>query len=201
VSLLTLNSLFGAAGGRLLASDVLRQIGLEIAIVQVEADLQDQTSEQLTGPAAEVAARIRQLEAKGQIVVLDRIRITTMENQATMVQSGRTVNIASGQQSFGGRGGPGQMSYQQQQVGTLVSATATVNGDAVLLELQVEKSHLPPAVAAVKGEPAPPPTGPETLTCQVTARIENAQIRERGPAGRRRGGDCLGAQASLRAAP
>ncbi len=77
--------------------------------------------------------------------------------------------------SFGGRGGPAQTSDQQQSVGTVISVTASVDGDAIVVRLNVEKSQLERRESKSEADDEFVPSGTETLTSQVTVRIENGK--------------------------
>jgi hypothetical protein len=156
------------------SSDHHRAIVMEVLIVGAKGGTKDEHALELCGPSDEVAVRIRQLESAGQIVVIDRIRLTTVENQKTVFQAGATTPVASGR-NFGGRGGGAQTSYQHQQLGTLISATAKVDGDVIVVELEVEKSQLERRT----GQPQPDdefvPLATETLTSHVTLPIGNGK--------------------------
>jgi hypothetical protein len=163
---LNANARAGAAETKPSVSPALRAIAIEVLIVGAKGE----HAVELSGPSDEVAARVRELESEGQIVVIDRVRLTTLEGHKTLVQAGRNAPIATAQ-SLGGRGGPVQRSYQYQELGTLISATARADGDAVVVELEVEKSQLEQRAGKPRPEDEFVPLGTETLTLQVTARI------------------------------
>ncbi|MHC4407073.1 MAG: hypothetical protein ACYTG0_46260 [Planctomycetota bacterium] len=139
---LTVNARSGVTETKTPVSRAPRAIAIEVLIVGTKGGTKDEHTVQLSGPTDEVAARLRELESKGRIVVVDRIRLTTLENQKMLIQAGRTTPIASGRFP-GGRGGPAQKSYHHENLGTLISATAIVDGDAIVVELEVEKSQWP----------------------------------------------------------
>jgi type II secretory pathway component GspD/PulD (secretin) len=167
---LTVNARSGIAETKTPVSRAPRAIAIEVLIVGTKGGTEDEHTVQLSGPTDEIAARLRELESKGQIVDIDRIRLTTLENQKALVQAGRATPVASGR-SLGGRGGPAQMSYQHQNLGTLISATARVDGDAIVVELQVEKTQLERHAGKPQADDEFVPLGTETLTSQVTVRI------------------------------
>ncbi len=171
---LTVNARYGAAEPKAPTSHAPRAIALEVLIVGTKGGPKDEHAAELSGPSDKVAARLRKLESEGQIVVIDRIRLTTVENQKTLVQGGRAAPVASGR-TLVGRGGPPQTSYRQQSVGTLISATARVDGDVVIVELQVEKSELERRPSKPQPDDEFVPLGTETLTSQATVRIESGK--------------------------
>ena len=77
--------------------------------------------------------------------------------------------------SMSARGGPSQVSYQQQQVGTLIAATARVVEDAILIELQVEKSQVERRTEPTEPENEFVPVGTETLTLHLSLRVESGK--------------------------
>ncbi len=149
-----------------------RAVEIEVLIVEITGAPNDKRLVGLSDSSEKVAARVRELESKGEVDVLDRIRLTTLEGQRAMVQVGRSVAVASGRM-FSSRGGSPRTSYQQQQIGTFISATARVDGKTVLTELQVEKSQLEqrPAKADAKPDDEFVPRATETMTSQTTVRI------------------------------
>ncbi|MAG93219.1 MAG: hypothetical protein CMJ48_05665 [Planctomycetaceae bacterium] len=149
-----------------------RAVEIEVLIVEITGAPNDKRLVGLSDSAEKVAARVRELESKGEVDVLDRIRLTTLEDQRAMVQVGRSVAVASGRM-VSSRGGSPRTSYQQQQIGTLISATARVDGKTVVAELQVEKSQLErlPAKADSKPDDEFVPRATETMTSQTTVRI------------------------------
>jgi type II secretory pathway component GspD/PulD (secretin) len=157
----------GVAEANATASHAPHAIAIEVLIVGTKGGIHEEHAIELSGPADTVAAQVRALESKGQIVFLDRIRLTTLENHKTLVQSGVTTPVASGR-TFGGRGGT---SFQQRSVGTLISATARVEGDAIVVELEVEKSGLKRHPDQSLSDDEFVPQGTETLTSQATVRI------------------------------
>ena len=167
---LTVNARSGPAETKAPTPHAPRAIAIEVLIVDAKDGTKDERAVELCGPSDEVAARLCELESKGRIVAIERIRLTTLEGQKTLVQAGRTAPVASGRSSSG-RGGPAQTSYQRQDFGTLISATARADGDAILGELQVERSQLERRAGKPQSDDEFVPLGIETLTSQVTVRI------------------------------
>jgi type II secretory pathway component GspD/PulD (secretin) len=152
------------------ASPAHRAVGIEVLIVDAKGGTEDEHALGLPGPSDEVAARLQELESQGRIVVIDRIRLTTVENQKTLFQAGRDAPLATGR-STGGRGGGFQTSYRHQNLGTLISTTARVDGGAIVVELEVEKSQLERRAGRPQTEDEFVPLATETLTSQNTLRI------------------------------
>ena len=155
-------------------SHASRAIAMEVLIVRTNWGPNDERSLTLSGPTDEVAARLRDLESEGQILTTDRISLTTLENEETQIHSGKTTPVATAR-SFGGPGGAAQTSYQHQSVGTLISVTAKVDGEAIVVKLNVEKSQLEQSESKSKADDEFVPLGTETLTSQVVMRIENGK--------------------------
>ncbi len=63
------------------------------------------------------------------------------------------------------------MSYQHQNLGTLITASTSVEGDAIIVKLDVEKSQLERRGSTPQADDGLAPLGTETLTSQVTVRI------------------------------
>ena len=152
----------------------LRVIGIELQIIDIQRGTADEHTVGLSGPSEEVAARVRELESTGQIVRIDRFGLTTLEDQKAVLQAGKTMAVPTGRSNFG-RGGPAQMSYQQENFGTQISAVAKVDGDVIVIELEVEKSRLASPADQFAGEGDVVPLGTETFTSQVAARIRSGQ--------------------------
>jgi len=80
----------------------------------------------------------------GSSRMIDKVRLTTLENKAAKVQLGQQVAVPTGStRSFGGRGT--QVSMQNQQFGTILEAVAVDGPDGITIDLTVEKSWLEPA--------------------------------------------------------
>ena len=167
----TVNPRAGAGDTEAPDSDSLRAIAIEVLILGTQGGNSDQFVAELTGSSERVATRVRELQAEGRAVVIDRIRLTTLEDQKMLVQSGRTAPVATGR-SFRGSGQP-QTSYQQQSFGTLLSGTAQVDNDAIVVEFQIERSQLERSAENSESDDrfVPPATG--SLTAQTTVRIRS----------------------------
>jgi type II secretory pathway component GspD/PulD (secretin) len=174
---LTLSPRFGVAATKTSESRAQRAIAIEVLIVRAHKDIEEDHSFECSGPSEEVAARVRELQSEGRIDVVDRIRLTTVEDQKAQFQAGRVAPVVSGR-SFAGRGvSPqrSQLSYQQKNLGTLITAVARVDGNAIVVELQVEKSQLERRAGSPKPDDEFVPLATETLTTQATVRIRSGK--------------------------
>lgn len=117
-----------------------RAIVMEVLIVAAKGGTKDEHALEFSGPSDEVAVRIRELESEGRIVVIDRIRLTTVENQKTVFQAGTTAPVASGR-TFGGRAGGAQTSHRQQELGTLGQIRVGVDLRTNSLIVSTEQDH------------------------------------------------------------
>jgi type II secretory pathway component GspD/PulD (secretin) len=167
----------GVAATKTSESRGQRAIAIEVLIVRTHKDIKEDHTFEFSGPSEEVAARVRELQSDGRIDVVDRVRLTTVENQKVQFQAGRVAPVVSGR-SFVGRGvSPprSQLSYDQKTLGTLVSVVARVDVDAIVVELQVEKSQLERHAGSSKPDDEFVPLATETLTTQVTLRIRSGK--------------------------
>ena len=169
---LTVNVRSGAAEMETADSHSLRAIALEVLILGIQGGMADNYATELSGSSENVAARVRQLQSEGQAIVIDRLRLTTLENRKMLVQSGKTAPVATGRSSRG-PGGPTQTSYQQQSFGTLLSGTAQIDGDAILVELQIERSELEPTTKSSQDGDEFVPTATGSFTSQTTVSIRS----------------------------
>jgi type II secretory pathway component GspD/PulD (secretin) len=147
---------------------------MEILIVRTNWNMNEQRAVRLSGQTEEVIAQIQELQSNGQMVVTDRVSLTILENEETTIQCGKTTPVATGQ-SFGGRGGPPQRSYQHQDFGTLISVLAKIDGDAIVAKLNVEKSQLGRRGTGSESDDEFAPPEVETLTSQANVRIKDGR--------------------------
>jgi hypothetical protein len=122
---------------------------------------------ELTGPARDVKAKIRELQQKGLVTSVKTVQITSVERESTrsrvsesrpFVPGVTALGGALGGGGFGGRGGGGggpgagpmARSISYREVGTSVQIKAEIGPDGqVLVEVQVEDSHMRPAENSV----------------------------------------------------
>jgi hypothetical protein len=143
-------------------------------LVRTNWEPNSERSQTLSGPTDEVAARLRDLESEGEILAIDRIAVTTLENEEAQIHLGQSVPIPRGR-SFRGPSGPVQTSYEYQSIGTVVTVTARGDGDAVVLKLSCEKSQLAQRDHESDVDEGTVPPGTETLTSQLAVRIESGK--------------------------
>lgn len=163
---------------------------VEIHVVIADVGAKDRPKESFSSePADKVLALVRQLEEQGKLEACSRVRLTTLEGQSATAQFGERKALVTGRSrtsaardQFGG-GFPQQTSYTMENLGTLISATASVLDDGdILVQLQIERSRLAadaPVIAAAN-EPARPESDlppPRTLTTSTrsTVRIADGQ--------------------------
>ena len=147
-------------------------IFLEVFIIRTNWGPNDESVRTLLGPSDLVDERLQELESAGQILAVDHISWTTLENEENQIHLGRTTPVPSGR-SFRGPGGPSQMSYQQQSIGTQISAIASVDNGIVVVHLNVEKSELEQRDDQPEADGEFVPVGTKTLTSQVTVRVQD----------------------------
>lgn len=116
-------------------------LAVDVYIVQSEgAEGQDTSPLDFQGTGEDVRKQLNELEKAEKIKVLDRLKLSTVEDVQTMVQVGKQTSVVRGGGFGGGRGGV----VSREQVGTLANLTARADGDRVVMNLQVEKSFVSP---------------------------------------------------------
>jgi len=150
-------------------------IAFDVTILRTTAGPDRIPAADLSGDPAKVDARIAELEKAGSVELIDRLHLTTLDNQRAQVQVGQNVFVPQpgGISGFPGRPQQRAVSYQQENIGTTVMVTPRRAGDAVVAELSVEKSWLPMAKPSVDGDDQPEPSGPakEILQAKATLRL------------------------------
>jgi type II secretory pathway component GspD/PulD (secretin) len=81
------------------------------------------------------------LQSSDDVRMIRRIRLQSLEDQATMIQLGEVVPVRSGE-TYGPGGGRGQAMYTMQDLGTMVNFTARASNEAITMVLAVETSRL-----------------------------------------------------------
>jgi type II secretory pathway component GspD/PulD (secretin) len=105
------------------------------------------------GAAVPSAAEFVKLHKEGKLERAVRVQLASVAGNPARVQIGERVPVAIARNAsgFGGRGGaaegrPVSYAYNIQDIGTLINAATRVEeGGAVLVDLQVERSHLAPS--------------------------------------------------------
>jgi type II secretory pathway component GspD/PulD (secretin) len=130
--------------------------------------------------AEKILEVLKTLEEKGELSVISRVRIASLEQVPCMVQIGEQRPVATGRSgSFvSGRGGerfPGQVSFQMTNVGMMVQITSRVEDNgAILAELNLSASRLAPAGKQEEGSEIVPQRT-TTMSTQTTVRIPKDQ--------------------------
>lgn len=124
----------------------------------------------------EIIAHVRDLEQKGKLDSLTRMKMTTVDGQPGMVQFGERVPMVTGR--AGGRGFPGgnAVSYTMENVGTMIQITPAIRGGEIVLECMVEQSKQAPH-RQQDGEDAAAGIPPQTnvLTSKATLSLGSGQ--------------------------
>jgi type II secretory pathway component GspD/PulD (secretin) len=128
----------------------------------------------LAAPTDKTVARVRELAKQGKLDVMNRIRLTTLDQQAAFVHVGERSPVVTGRTRVPGRPGDSRSAYSMtyENVGTIVGITPRVTDDAIVIELDVEKSRLVPARDGDDDAAVLPPHI-ATATCQTTVRVAN----------------------------
>lgn len=167
-------------------------IEAEIVIAEwsESADSSKTSAADLSGDSGNVTKRVADLEKQGQLAILHRVRLTTVDGQPGFVQLGERRPRVTGSQFFGagGRGGAGGSggggfanSVSFESIGTLISVTPYVHTEgSVTLTLNIEKSG--PRLRADSPVLSESPAGEKiraestgTLTIQTVMRVANGQ--------------------------
>lgn len=150
-------------------------IAFDVTILRMTSGATQLSTEDLSGDPAKVEARIAELEKAGSVELIDRLHLTTLDNQKAQVQVGQNVLVRQPGESVGFPGRPQQraVSYRVEDVGTLVTVMPRRAGDAVVAELAVEKSWFPAAKPSVDGDDEATSPGPakEILQAKATLRL------------------------------
>jgi type II secretory pathway component GspD/PulD (secretin) len=161
-------------------------IEVEVVILRTAAEGKPAAASDLSGDAEKVRAALASLEQAGSVEVMDRLRLTTLDNQIAQVRFGQKTFAPGPSRSFSPPSDPGRsfsppseavrrlISFSPNEVGTTVTVTPRRSGDDVVAELAVEKSWLPPAGAA-EDAGAAKPTATETLSTRATLRLPKGQ--------------------------
>ncbi len=156
---------------------------VEVEVLLAEWTVADNEKSDLSGDAQDVAQRIAALEERGKLTVSQRMRITTVSDNESMVQVGeqrpRVVGVSAG--GWGGRGGAAGAagagggaglvsSINYHNVGTLLRVKPSVRAEnTILMEVTLERTD----VATHPNSPvlAEPPMG-EKIRAESTTTIQ-----------------------------
>jgi type II secretory pathway component GspD/PulD (secretin) len=155
-------------------------VDAEVVIAEWDAGADKSGVADLTGPAAEVAKRLAEMEKQGQLNVVHRMRLATVDGQTALAQLGERRPRVTGSTAFGGgRGMANSVSFES--VGTLVNILPHVQGDdAVTMKLIVEKSGPrlradSPVIADAPGGEKVRAESTGTLTLQTVVRLASGK--------------------------
>jgi len=152
-------------------------VDVDVTIVQSTAPADAESNFELSGDAEEVKTAIEELEQSGGLKVLERLHLTTIDNQLAQVQVGKSQPMARGV-NFAGPPGSGRSvpSFVMENVGSVLTATSRVSGNDVLIELAIERSWVPEAKPAGDGEASSfRPEETQKLQIRSTVRVPKGQ--------------------------
>lgn len=169
-----------------------RTIHMEVLFLELASgDANALDGIELTGPARDVKAKIRELQQKGLIISVKTFQITSVEGESTRSRISESrpfvtgVNVAGfGGGGFGGRGGAGgggpgagpmTRSISYREVGTSVQVKADIGPDGpVVVDLRIEDSHMravEDAGAVGKEDKGPNVPATEVVTSTLDTRL------------------------------
>jgi hypothetical protein len=108
------------------------------------------------------AEKIADLEKAGQLVSQSRYWVSLVENQRSQLQFAERVQVVSGRMNVGG--GRFQESLAYESFGTKLGLVGRVDGDSVLVQMELDQTRLIPAPAKAEGEASESVTRPRTAT-------------------------------------
>jgi hypothetical protein len=108
------------------------------------------------------AEKIAELEKAGQLVSQSRYWVSLVENQRSQLQFAERVQVVSGRVNVGG--GRFQESLAYESFSTKLGLVARVDGESVLVQMELDQTRLIPAPAKAEGEASESVTRPRTAT-------------------------------------
>ncbi|MCA9121435.1 MAG: hypothetical protein H6822_07540 [Planctomycetaceae bacterium] len=125
----------------------------------------------LSGETEGVLKAIETLASAGRAYVANRIELTAVENQITMLQVGKDVPLLTGTTSVPGRGPANN--YRSAAVGTMIQVQARLAGESeIVMETNFEKSAIELLDHQNDGSSAIP-QGVSKLTHNATSRLRD----------------------------
>ena len=109
------------------------------------------------------AEKIAELEGAGKLVSLSRYWVSLVENQVSELQFGERVQVVVGRTNLGGSRGV-QESSVYEEIGTKLSMVGRVDGDSVLVQMDLNQTRLIPAPAKPEGEASETVARPRNAT-------------------------------------
>ncbi|MBC7857021.1 MAG: hypothetical protein IAF94_26625 [Pirellulaceae bacterium] len=118
----------------------------------------------VSGNGKEMSAeKIAELEKAGKLVSLFRYWVSLVENQPSELHFGERVQVVVGRANLaGGRGMQETSAYEN--VGTKLRVLGRIEGDSILVQLEMDQTRLVPPPAKAEGEAGETPSRPHTTT-------------------------------------
>ena len=151
----------------------LRSVAIQVHLLKTRGkDLDDVDLKGLSGSSDEVQKRIRELERAGRIYVANRMQLTALENQKSMLQVGERVAVETG--SMVSREGSRISNYKDYQVGTIISVQTRVSDDSgITMNFDFEKSEVVPGEKSDDKKAVFVPSSTATLVTQTTVQLRD----------------------------
>jgi type II secretory pathway component GspD/PulD (secretin) len=151
-----------------------KMVEIDVQIVETSVD-QDDEGLDPTVASEDAMARVRELEKQGKLDVVNRIQLTTLDQQPAFVQVGERRPVVISQRIAAGRP---VNSFQYENVGTILGVTPRIAGTDVVMELDIEKSRLDDARPAASDQDDDDSFVPPRIVvamCQTTIRVAPGQ--------------------------
>jgi type II secretory pathway component GspD/PulD (secretin) len=149
-----------------------RLVAVEVTLLDLAAD-KEVDDKGLTGPAADVTAKIADMQKRGQVAAVTRLQLTAAENHASEARHGESKPMVVGVTRRGD--GVASRSITYRNTGTQVSLTPRLGQDGtVYLDLNVESARLhTPADGVMIGqdEKGEALRAAEVLLAKVSAKV------------------------------
>lgn len=157
-----------------------KMVEIEVLIVETtsrddQKDDRIQFADLAEGNRAE--SLVRELEKQGKLDVLNRIRLTTLDQQPAHVHVGERRPVVTSKR-YTSRAGAVSTAAEYQNVGTILQVTPRVAGDGVVMDLEIEKSRLdyaPPAPDGQNDDNTLLPPRITVATCQTTITVASGK--------------------------
>ncbi|MGI8978772.1 MAG: secretin N-terminal domain-containing protein [Pirellulaceae bacterium] len=108
------------------------------------------------------AEKIAELEKAGKLISQSRCWVSLVENQRSQLQFGERVSVVVGRVNVGGRGMQESMAYEN--VGTKLSMVGRIDGDSILVQMELDQTRLIPPPAKADGDAGESVARPHTAT-------------------------------------
>ncbi len=149
-----------------------REVLLDVSVLHVQREAKQRAAAQLSGPSAQVADRLSELEAQGLVSVTKRLRLMTLEGRKAAIQIRHIVPVETGRRVTN-RGV--EANFEKRDVGTVLAGATQVVGAAIDVELELEISalNLDPGSDSDRSDAGVAPPRTESFSLQISARIPN----------------------------